>query len=143
MREAGVKLLIADPYSDPSLVRQIADKTGHAHHASALGRRLPLGLFERERESAGAMIELFALALRGWPGFSPPCTPGSAARARRGVIFVDLALAQVAALGITVGDLYGTRYRASGVLVRDGLRGRRRGAFALAGPTRHRCGRRR
>jgi len=28
MREAGVKLLIADPYSNPSLVRQIAAKTG-------------------------------------------------------------------------------------------------------------------
>jgi len=28
MREAGVKLLIADPYSNPSLVRQIAGRTG-------------------------------------------------------------------------------------------------------------------
>ena len=28
MREAGVKLVIADPYSNPSLVRQIAAKTG-------------------------------------------------------------------------------------------------------------------
>ena len=28
MRESGVKLLIADPYSNPSLVRQIAAKTG-------------------------------------------------------------------------------------------------------------------
>ena len=28
MREAGVKLLIADPYSNPSLVRTISDKTG-------------------------------------------------------------------------------------------------------------------
>jgi ABC-type Zn uptake system ZnuABC Zn-binding protein ZnuA len=28
MREAGVKVLIADPHSNPSLVRQIADRTG-------------------------------------------------------------------------------------------------------------------
>ena len=28
MRAAGVKILIADPHSDPALVRQIAGKTG-------------------------------------------------------------------------------------------------------------------
>ncbi len=28
MREAGVKILIADPHSNPSLVRQIAIKSG-------------------------------------------------------------------------------------------------------------------
>ena len=28
MREAGVRLVIADPHSNPALVRQIAEKTG-------------------------------------------------------------------------------------------------------------------
>ena len=38
MREAGVKILIADPHSDPSLVRQIAARTGaHAVTLSPSG----------------------------------------------------------------------------------------------------------
>ena len=38
MREAGVKILIADPHSNPSLVRQIAAKSGaHAVTLSPSG----------------------------------------------------------------------------------------------------------
>jgi ABC-type Zn uptake system ZnuABC Zn-binding protein ZnuA len=46
MREAGVKLLIADPYSDPSLVRQIAAKTGARSVTLLPSGDDYLGLFE-------------------------------------------------------------------------------------------------
>src|SRR5439155_15004550 len=75
-------------------------------HAAALGRRLS-GPVRREREAPDAMIELLAwpfvaglalTAMHAWFGLHVLA---------RGVIFVDLALAQVAALGITVAILYG------------------------------------
>jgi len=46
MREAGVKLVIADPYSNPSLVRQIAAKTGARSVTLLPSGDDYLGLFE-------------------------------------------------------------------------------------------------
>jgi ABC-type Zn uptake system ZnuABC Zn-binding protein ZnuA len=47
MREAGVKLVIADPHSNPSLLRQVADKTGARAVTLLPSGEDYLGLFEQ------------------------------------------------------------------------------------------------
>jgi len=129
------------PVFDPSLVRQIAAKTGARSVTLLPSGDDYLGLFEEEREAPGAMIELLF-----WPFVAglvlTPCTPVRAARARAGR---DLRRPRARAgrrSRITVAILYGHPVQGEAAYwYALGLRGRRRCCSRSRGPTRHRCGR--
>ena len=122
MRESNVQILIADPHANPALVQQIARKSG-AQAVTLLPSATTTSPCSRRTSAAG-----------GIPGPGCPCSICCCGRSRwpradqihayfglhvlaRGVIFVDLSLAQVAALGLTVAILAGhavTAKRATG-----------------------------
>ena len=119
MRAASVRVLVAEPYTSAALARQIADRTGaRAVTTGALGRRRARGgrlprAVRSQRGAPGrgaggrAMIELLALPFLACLVLTGIHAYLGLHVLARGVIFVDLALAQVAALGLTVALLAG------------------------------------
>ena len=114
MREAGVRVLIADPHANPALVRQIAEKGGATSVTLFPSGPDYIALFEENvkrlaetlKQIEGLMIELLL-----WPLVAGFVLAGIHASGMhvlaRGVVFVDLSLAQVAALGLTIAILAG------------------------------------
>ena len=132
MKEQNVKVVIAEPWSDQKLAERVAQDGGARALVLAAGRRRGEGRrhvscdarLQRQRARRGASSSAVAgdlLALLWVPFLMCLVLTGIHAYLgihviAREVVFVDIALAQIAALGATAAFLFGFEPRVVGVV---------------------------